>query len=79
MMDKPGSHKSEFVRVAIKVDGVRLRLMPPDSPDFNPSEQVFARLKLLQLCRLVVSSEILFVGVVSPFHFVPSRGSPIER
>jgi transposase len=47
IMDNLGSHKGEAVRAAIKAAGARLLFLPPYSPDLNPSEQVFAKLKYL--------------------------------
>jgi transposase len=35
------------VRVAIRNAGARLLFLPPYSPDLNPIEQVFAKLKTL--------------------------------
>lgn len=40
-------HKSPAVRAAIEVRGAELRFLPPYSPDLNPIEQVFAKLKAL--------------------------------
>jgi transposase len=47
VMDNLGSHKSAAVRQAIEAKGAELRYLPPYSPDFNPIEQVFAKLKAL--------------------------------
>jgi transposase len=47
IMDNLGSHKSEVVRKTIKAAGAKLLYLPPYSPDLNPIEQVFAKLKLL--------------------------------
>ena len=46
-MDNLGSHKSPAVRQAIRDAGARLFLLPKYSPDLNPIEQVFAKLKHL--------------------------------
>ena len=46
-MDNLGSHKSRKVRQAIRGVGARLLFLPPYSPDLNPIEQVFAKLKHL--------------------------------
>jgi transposase len=46
-MDNLGSHKGVAVRRAIRAVGAKLLLLPPYSPDFNPIEQVFAKLKTL--------------------------------
>jgi transposase len=47
IMDNLGSHKGHAVRQAIRSVGARLLFLPPYSPDLNPIEQVFAKLKLL--------------------------------
>jgi transposase len=45
VMDNLGSHKSKAVRQAIRDAGARLLLLPKYSPDLNPIEQFFAKLK----------------------------------
>jgi transposase len=47
IMDNLGSHKSQAVRKAIRTVGAKLFFLPPYSPDLNPIEQVFAKLKTL--------------------------------
>ena len=47
VMDNLGSHKGGAVRAAIRAAGARLFFLPPYSPDLNPIEQVFAKLKTL--------------------------------
>ena len=47
IMDNLGSHKGAAVREAIDAAGARLRFLPPYSPDFNPIENAFAKLKAL--------------------------------
>ncbi len=47
VMDNLGSHKSRAIRDAIRAVGARLIFLPPYSPDLNPIEQVFAKLKTL--------------------------------
>jgi transposase len=45
--DKLQCHKGPGLRAAIKARGTELRFLPPYSPDLNPIEQVFAKLKNL--------------------------------
>lgn len=45
VLDNLGSHKSANVRSAILNAGARLAFLPPYSPDLNPIEQVFAKVK----------------------------------
>lgn len=47
IIDNLGSHKAMAVRRAIRAAGARLLFLPPYSPDLNPIEQVFAKLKTL--------------------------------
>jgi transposase len=47
VMDNLGSHKGQAVRRAIRAAGARLLFLPKYSPDLNPIEQVFAKLKHL--------------------------------
>jgi len=47
VMDNLGSHKSAAVRQAIEGAGASLLFLPPYSPDFNPIENAFAKLKAL--------------------------------
>ncbi|MEE8445398.1 MAG: IS630 family transposase [Alphaproteobacteria bacterium] len=47
IMDNLGSHKGRPVRRAIRAAGAKLLFLPPYSPDLNPIEQVFAKLKTL--------------------------------
>lgn len=46
-MDNLSAHKVEGVREAIEARGAELRYLPPYSPDLNPIEQLFAKLKAL--------------------------------
>jgi transposase len=45
ILDNLGSHKGEAVRHAIRTTGAKLQFLLPYSPDLNPIEQVFAKLK----------------------------------
>jgi transposase len=45
IMDNLGSHKGKAVRRIIEAKGARLRFLPPYSPDLNPIEQAFAKIK----------------------------------
>ena len=47
ILDNLGSHRGKLVRKAIREAGARLLFLPKYSPDLNPIEQVFAKLKHL--------------------------------
>lgn len=47
IMDNLGSHKGKAVRCAIRAAGAKLFFLPKYSPDLNPIEKLFAKLKHL--------------------------------
>lgn len=47
VMDNLSSHKRPEVRALIEAAGARVLYLPPYSPDFNPIEKAFAKLKAL--------------------------------
>ena len=56
VMDNLPAHKPVAVRQAIERTGAELRFLPPYSPDFNPIEMAFAKLKAIlkkAACRTI--------------------------
>ena len=47
VLDNLGSHKGHRARQAVRAAGAHLLFLPPYSPDLNPIEQLFAKLKHL--------------------------------
>ena len=47
ILDNLSSHKRAAARAAIEAAGATVRFLPPYSPDLNPIEQVFAKLKAM--------------------------------
>jgi len=47
IMDNLSSHKRASVRERIEAAGAKLMFLPPYSPDFNPIEKAFSRLKAM--------------------------------
>lgn len=45
IMDNLSSHKGPIIRDAIEAAGAELLFLPPYSPDFNPIEKAFSKLK----------------------------------
>jgi transposase len=72
VLDNLAVHKQPEVRAAIEQAGAQLRFLPPYSPDFNPIEQAFAKLKAFlraarprtfdQICALVATALKLFTA-----------------
>jgi transposase len=63
VMDNLSSHKVAGVRAAIEAVGAELRYLPPYSPDLNPIEQVFAKLKALLRKIAARSVEALWIAI----------------
>jgi len=66
VMDNLGAHKVAGVREAIEATGAKLLYLPPYSPDFDPIEQVFAKLKhkLRKAARRTVDALWDAIGIV---------------
>ena len=47
VMDNLSSHKRPSIQAMIEAAGAELRFLPPYSPDFNPIEKAFSKLKAL--------------------------------
>jgi transposase len=70
VLDNLAVHKQPEVRIAIEQAGAYLRYLPPYSPDFNPIELAFAKLKAFlraarprsfeQVCGLIATALGLF-------------------
>jgi len=65
IMDNLGSHKVIGVREAIEAAGASMRLLPAYSPDLNPIEQVFAKLKALLRSRAARTVDALWLAAGS--------------
>ena len=69
IMDNLPAHKAAGVRKAIKQAGASLLYLPPYSPDFNPIENAFAKLKALLRARAERTVDALW-GAVG--HLIPT-------
>ena len=74
IMDNLPAHKPERIREAIEKAGATRMLLPPYSPDFNPIENAFAKLKALLRARAARTIDALWDAVGS---LIP-RFSPAE-
>ena len=60
IMDNLRSHKVAGVREAIEAAGATLMFIPPYSPDLNPIEMAFAKLKALLRAKAIRTVEALW-------------------
>lgn len=63
IMDNLGSHKGKAIRRAIREAGAKLFFLPKYSPDLNPIEQVFAKLKHLLRKEAARTFEALIAAI----------------
>lgn len=63
VMDNLSSHKGPRVRKLIEAAGASLRYLPPYSPDFNPIENAFAKLKALLRKAAARTVEALWAAI----------------
>lgn len=63
VMDNLSSHKVVGIREAIEAAGAELRYLPPYSPDLNPIEQFFAKLKALLRKAAARTIDALFAAI----------------
>ena len=63
VMDNLSSHKVQGVRHVVEAAGATLRYLPAYSPDMNPIEQVFAKLKTLLRRKAARTMESLWNAI----------------
>ena len=72
IMDNLGSHRGKAVRRAIREAGAKLLFLPKYSPDLNPIEQVFSKLKhglrkaQARSCEAILAAIADLLGSYSP-------------
>ena len=74
VMDNLSSHKVHGVREAIEAASATLRYLPPYSPDINPIEQFFAKLKALLRKAAARTLETLVAAIADALsQFTPNE------
>lgn len=66
IMDNLSSHKRPAIRAAIRAAGARLLFLPAYSPDLNPIEQFFSKLKhlLRKACQRTLEATWKMIGEI---------------
>ena len=87
VLDNLAAHKVAGVREAIRATGASMLYLPPHSPDLNPIEQAFSKLKALLRKAAARSREALWNtigGLLSTFtpaecrNYLANSGYPFE-
>ncbi len=74
VLDNLAVHKQPEIRTAIEAVGAQIRFLPPYSPDFNPIEQAFAKLKaLLRAARPRTFDQVLAIVGAALVRFTPDE------
>ena len=74
VLDNPAVHRQPEVRTAIEAVGAHIRFLPPYSPDFNPIEQTFAKLKaFLRAARPRTFDQVLALVAAALELFTPDE------
>ena len=74
VLDNLAVHKQPEVRAAIEAVGAQIRFLPPYSPDFNPIEQTFAKLKaFLRAARPRTFDQVLALVAAALKLFTPDE------
>jgi transposase len=74
ILDNLASHKVAGIREAIEAAGATIRYLPPYSPDLNPIEQLFAKLKAILRKAAARTVEALIEAIATALNAV----SPTE-
>jgi len=74
ILDNLSSHKGPHVRALVEAAGASLLDLPPSSPDFNPIENAFAKLKAL----LRKAAERTVVGLWTAIGSLLDPFTPVE-
>ena len=74
VLDNLGAHRGEDLRGLVEAAGATLRFLPPYSPDFNPIELCFAKVKaILRAARPRTFDAVCTVVGASLAHFLPAE------
>ncbi len=63
VMDNLSSHKSPEIRAMIEAVGAKLWYLPPYSPDFNPIEKMWSKIKALLRAHKARGTEELYQAI----------------
>ena len=67
ILDNLATHKIQGVREVIEATGAPLLYLPPDSPDFNPIEPLWSKIKQILRSHAPRTNEQLLLAAKTPF------------
>jgi transposase len=72
IMDNLSSHKNSFDLSKFELRNITIKYLPPYSPDFNPIEQMWSKIKSSLREYRATTSDELFLAIQKAFKFVTS-------
>ena len=72
IMDNLATHKVQGIRAAIETVGARLLYLPPYSPDFNPIENMWSKIKQILRSLAPRTQAELIAAAKTAFHAISS-------
>jgi transposase len=70
ILDNLATHKVRGIREAIEAVGARLRYLPPYSPDFNPIEKMWSKIKQNLRSQAPRTENTLLLAAKTAFHTI---------
>lgn len=73
VLDNLSAHKAPDIRTRIETAGAQLRYLPPYSPDFNPIEQMWSKVKTHLRSAAARTEEALYEAVAQAFTTITDK------
>lgn len=67
IMDNLSSHKNSFDEKMFEKNNIKIKYLPPYSPDFNPIEKMWSKIKTLIREKVATNTEALFKAIQDAF------------
>lgn len=68
IMDNLSSHKNSFDTALFEAKNITIKYLPPYSPDFNPIENMWSKIKSLIKEKVAITSDALFDAIQYAFN-----------
>lgn len=73
IMDNLSSHKNSFDEKMFKAKNITIKYLPPYSPDFNPIEKMWSKIKTLIREKAASTKEALFKAIQDAFNEISAQ------
>jgi transposase len=73
VLDNLGSHKDKAIRQMVRKAGAKILFLPPYSPDLNPIEQLFAKIKHILRKAMGRSLDVVMEAIAEILPLIPAH------